>query len=337
MTPVLVTALVIVIVGLVSFVPFRYWSALRLGPHIDPSTVRSEVHKHPRLAAVLTARFDPSALTGLALTIAATVVAVGAVFFGLVFFMVRRHFGFADFDVSMARFAARHSTRAATTVLRVFTQLGGAVVLVPLAVVVWLAFGRRRGLKTSLGFLVLTVGGQFALADLVKWIVNRARPDFDRLTGFSGASFPSGHATASACCLAAFALLAGGGRSPRVQAVLASAAVALATGIACTRVFLGVHWFTDVIGGLALGWTWFALCSIAFGGRLLDFAHPAEQVEQTVNESSFAEPSRAAPVTVPPHARRRFRGGDENGRKTSEPVRYSHGHRSTVGVKNGSV
>ena len=108
------------------------------------------------------------------------------------------------------------------------------------------------------------------------------RPNFDRLTGFSGASFPSGHATASACCLAAFALLAGVGRSPRVQAALASVAVGLAAGISCSRVFLGVHWLTDVIGGLVLGWTWFALCSIAFGGRLLEFARPAEEMEQTV-------------------------------------------------------
>jgi undecaprenyl-diphosphatase len=67
-----------------------------------------------------------------------------------------------------------------------------------------------------------------------------------------------------------------------VQAALASVAVGLAAGISCSRVFLGVHWLTDVIGGLVLGWTWFALCSIAFGGRLLEFARPAEEMEQTI-------------------------------------------------------
>lgn len=285
MIPVYVTALVIVVAGLLSFLPFRYWPALRFGPRLDEGKIRNQVRKHPELAALVSARLDPSALTGLALTIAAAVAVVGAVFFGLVFFMIRRHFGIADLDVSAARFAARHATHGSTTVLRMFTQLGGAVVLVPLAVVVWLAVGRRRSLKASFAFLVLAVGGQFAVADLVKWIVDRARPNFDRLTGFSGPSFPSGHATASACCLAAFALLAGVGRSPRVQAVLASVAVALAAGISCSRVFLGVHWLTDVIGGLLLGWTWFALCSIAFGGRLLDFAHPAEELEQTAERS----------------------------------------------------
>ncbi|HET6873144.1 MAG TPA: phosphatase PAP2 family protein [Acidimicrobiales bacterium] len=282
MTPVLDTALIMLIAGVLSFLPFRYWTALRLGPRIDPDTVRSEVRRHPRLAAAATRRLEPSTLTGLALTVSGALVVAGAALFGLIFFMIRGHFGFADFDVSLARFAARHATHGATTVLRIFTQLGGAVVLVPLTFVVWLVFGRRRGLKTSLAFLLLTVGGQFALADLVKWIVDRTRPNFDRLTGFSGPSFPSGHATASACCLAAFALLIGAGRSTWVQALLASAAVALAAGIASSRVFLGVHWFTDVIGGLTLGWTWFTVCSIAFSGRLLDFGRPVEQMEQTV-------------------------------------------------------
>jgi membrane-associated phospholipid phosphatase len=54
-------------------------------------------------------------------------------------------------------------------------------------------------------------------------------------------------------------------------------------GISCTRVFLGVLWLTDVLGGLALGWMWFALCSIAFGGRLLRFAAPAREIQKVVD------------------------------------------------------
>ena len=53
-------------------------------------------------------------------------------------------------------------------------------------------------------------------------------------------------------------------------------AVGIAVAVASSRVLLDVHWLTDVIGGLALGWAWFTLCGIAFGGRLLRFGVIAE-------------------------------------------------------------
>ena len=59
--------------------------------------------------------------------------------------------------------------------------------------------------------------------------------------------------------------------------ILAGVAAALAVAVACSRVFLGVHWLSDAIGGLVLGWAWVALCAVAFGGRILRFAVP-EQV-----------------------------------------------------------
>jgi undecaprenyl-diphosphatase len=54
--------------------------------------------------------------------------------------------------------------------------------------------------------------------------------------------------------------------------------VGLAVAVGATRVLLGVHWLSDVIAGLALGWAWFAVCAIAFGGRLLRFGATAEAV-----------------------------------------------------------
>jgi membrane-associated phospholipid phosphatase len=51
-------------------------------------------------------------------------------------------------------------------------------------------------------------------------------------------------------------------------------AVALGVGVAGTRVALGVHWTTDVVAGLVVGWSWFAACAILFGGRQLRTAEP---------------------------------------------------------------
>ncbi len=290
-----ITLAVAVAAGLVVWPVFRYWSAALLAPRIEAGSIREEVHRHSRLAGAMTRRLDPTTLAGFGLTTAAAVVVIGSTAFGLILLMVRNHLGFADFDLSAARFAARHATPTATHVLRDITQFGGAVVLVPAAVVVCAIGSRHHGLVATAAFLTLTVGGQFGVADLIKWIVDRARPDIDRLTGFSGPSFPSGHATAAAACFAAFALVFGIGRSARVQACLAAVAVGLAAAIACTRVFLGVHWLTDVIGGLALGWTWFALCSIAFGGRLLRFGAPAEAVQRAVDAEKGSDRVRAAP------------------------------------------
>ena len=125
--------------------------------------------------------------------------------------------------------------------------------------------------------------GESILVAVVKAAVDRARPDIDRLTGFSGASFPSGHAATAAATLAAAALLLGIGRArsgPRRPRRRRRRPVAVL--VAATRVLLGVHWLTDVVAGLVLGWTWFAVVSVAYGGRLLRFAEPIEAAERVV-------------------------------------------------------
>jgi hypothetical protein len=50
-----------------------------------------------------------------------------------------------------------------------------------------------------------------------------------------------------------------------------------------SRVLLDVHWLTDVIAGLALGWAWFSVCAIAFGGRILRFGVAAEQAARVAD------------------------------------------------------
>jgi undecaprenyl-diphosphatase len=142
-------------------------------------------------------------------------------------------------------------------------------------------------------FLIAVTIGQTIMSTQIKNLLDRVRPTANPIAHTLGPSFPSGHTTGAAACFAAFALVLGRGRSRNVQSVLAGAAVFIAIAVAASRVLLGVHWLSDVIGGLALGWGWFALCSIAFGGRMLRLGAPIEAAER-VNEAA-ARTSTSAP------------------------------------------
>jgi undecaprenyl-diphosphatase len=202
--------------------------------------------------------------------------------------MIRSNEGLAPYDVSAARWGATNAGTASTDVLRAVSQVGGTIGSIVLAVVVAVIASRRLKPTAIVAFLATVMIGESILVAVIKTAVERARPDFDRLTGFSGASFPSGHAATAAATLAAAALLLGLGRDRRQRAVMTGVAGGIAVAVAATRVLLGVHWLTDVVAGLVLGWTWFAMVSIAFGGRLVRFAEPVEAAERVGAEGGVA-------------------------------------------------
>jgi undecaprenyl-diphosphatase len=257
----------------------RKWPAIE-APRLSGEKLAVEVERHPRLADHLRRRFNPKTETGITLTIATAIATGAAVGIGVVIAMIRAKNGLSSFDLRFARYGAEHATQWSTDVMRAISQLGGTTGVIALAAIATVVEYVRRSSRSILLFMTLAVGGQFALSNGIKYLVDRARPDVSRLTGFAGSSFPSGHATAAAATLAAVALLITRQRSRRVKIAAASIAAGAAVVVAMTRVFLGVHWFTDVIAGLLLGWGWFALCSIAFGGRLLTFGLPVAVAEQ---------------------------------------------------------
>jgi undecaprenyl-diphosphatase len=242
------------------------------------------VRRRPRLARFLRADADPQRSAGVAVAAAAGALVLGAVGVGVLLLMIRSGKGLASLDLRAAEFAARHASSATTWVLRQISVLGGTSGVIVVALVAGVIEYRRWRSRAVFTFLATVVAGQFAISNLVKWGVDRARPAIDQLTGFAGTSFPSGHATAAAATFSAIALLFGHNRSETTRAVLTGAGVALAVAVASTRVLLGVHWFTDVLGGLVVGWTWFAICSIAFGGRWLHFGAPLETAERVAEQ-----------------------------------------------------
>jgi membrane-associated phospholipid phosphatase len=168
----------------------------------------------------------------------------------------------------VARWSAESFGGSAHRAFTYVTDLGETWMVAIVAVVVALVdFIRRRNPFTPL-FLLLVILGDKLLTQELKGIVDRARPPYEAVAATLGPSFPSGHSSTAAASWAAFAFVAVLWWGRRSWGPLAGGAVAIAVAVAAGRVLLDVHWTTDVIGGLALGWAWFAACAIAVGGRL---------------------------------------------------------------------
>jgi len=239
--------------------------------------------------------------TGFALTLCLLAAAAVGIVIGLLIYMIRKQTGFVEVDRAVAAWTDPKTTTLSIDVLRALTWLGATPAVVTLAgLTAGYAIWRFRSPSSPL-FLALVIDGQLLLADLIKDVVQRARPDIHPYAGFTGPSFPSGHTTAAAATFVAIALVLGRDRTGRTRRLLAGLAVGLATAVACSRVFLGVHWLSDVIGGLLLGWTWVSICAVAFGGRVMRFGAPTQAHTIAPSERSLAtsraQPSRSAPVS----------------------------------------
>lgn len=231
-----------------------------------------------------TEREEPSAKeaaeSSAALLVAGLILVAAAVGLGLLALMVERETGLTGYDDDVERWASEQAGVWGTRLLVWTTQLGSTWTIVVVAsVTAGVAWWRSRRWSPVL-FLATVVIGQVLLSNLVKWLVDRARPSLDPLADFSGASFPSGHTTAAAATYLAVALVLGLFVARRQRALLIGVAVGIAVAVGCSRALLGVHWFTDVLGGLVLGWSWFAICSVMFGGRRMNFGIAAAAVDE---------------------------------------------------------
>jgi membrane-associated phospholipid phosphatase len=243
--------------------------------------VGREIGHHNRLRRFIKSRLNPEAATGLALTVALGAVIVGGVFLGALAYLVRTNSQLVDLDASVAQWGADHAGSVSERGLTLITQLGETWFVVVLAIVVSVVAHVRRPNRWIPVFLITVLVGQWLLTNGIKELLDRVRPELNPIAETLGPSFPSGHTTTAAAFYAAAALVLGRGVRPHGRALLAGAAAGIAVAVACTRIFLDVHWLTDTIAGLSLGWAWFAACSVAFGGRFLRFgAAAAEAVHE---------------------------------------------------------
>jgi undecaprenyl-diphosphatase len=140
------------------------------------------------------------------------------------------------------------------------TALGGYVILgmLVIGVAIYLLAAGKRG--TAL-LVVGAVGSGTLLSETLKLGFARPRPDLvAHLAEVQSASFPSGHAMISAIAyLTLGVLLTRAHRQRRTKIIIMSYAILLTLMIGLSRVYLGVHWPTDVLAGWALGAAWAAL------------------------------------------------------------------------------
>lgn len=147
---------------------------------------------------------------------------------------------------------------------RELTALGGTPVLTTLTLALAGYFIAKREWRT-LAVLLVAVIGQTVFSHALKDLFGRPRPDIvPHLVEATSLSFPSGHSTsAAAVYLTLAALIARETRERIVRNYVYFVAVMLALIVGASRVYLGVHYPTDVIGGLSFGAAWAAIVLLA--------------------------------------------------------------------------
>ena len=158
------------------------------------------------------------------------------------------------FDAQVLQAIAGGRDATLTSIAWVVTDAGSFVLLAPLSIA-FLLLRRWKRPADDIALVVIAAGSAL-LPLVVKLIVARPRPTIEQLSHLSSLSFPSEHTTQAAAIYLTIAIMLSKGlmRGWREAAIVLGVVIALA--VAWSRVYLGVHYPTDVAAGLLLGWGW---------------------------------------------------------------------------------
>ena len=174
-------------------------------------------------------------------------------------------------DQGVHDWCVTHRSPAANVFFLTITQLGSPVALSIAAILTAFLSWRRRRRMTA-AFILFATATTWTIDVLLKHHYARARPLITQaLAGAHGYSFPSGHALGSSCIVGMFAyLIVRSDRRMRTKVLSCLAALTFVTLVCWSRIYLGVHWVTDVLAGVALGVAW--LCTLIGAREALMFA-----------------------------------------------------------------
>lgn len=244
----------------------------------------------PGFWSFLGRRLSPDEYLGLHLTVGLVLSMLALLAFGWIAIDSAHDGLLKELDRTLA--ARLHDHALASPLLVAFfrglTQFGSLLVLSEIGLGVALFLLLRHHRLLALVWL-LALAGSALLNGGLKELFDRPRPQFEvMLWRETNPSFPSGHAMGSMVTygLLAWLLAAGWPRWPHRIAV-AFAAVVLVGLIGFSRLYLGAHWFSDVVGGFAAGTVWLAVCISGI-----------ESVRR--RRSAFGVPRAAEPEVVPP-------------------------------------
>lgn len=169
--------------------------------------------------------------------------------------------GMGLLDHPVAAFVAAHRDSALTMVMRGVSSAGNPLVVTILAAASGLLLGITRRSWEPVLVAGVTLAGTGALTLVLKAALGRPRPPLgDAVAAADGYAFPSGHAATAAAAFGVLAyLISVRLRQQGARAAVWAAAAVLTVLVGVSRVYLGVHWTTDVLGGWAFGILWLAV------------------------------------------------------------------------------
>ena len=227
-------------------------------------------------------RLDPDGRYGLRVTLFGLAFLLVAIPFGLLLDQVKRNGPLLRVDTSAARHLHEWVRQSDDLVrqLKILTFFGSPVwfyvIVIPAIVWVW-----RRGHVRLAVFLVVTTLGGGLLDTIVKEAVGRARPSLvDPVATAHGKSFPSGHAMSSTVVYGSLLMVFLPVIGRRYRPFVLGGAVLLVAAIGFTRLALGVHFISDVLGGIVLGLAWLAASAAAFSTWRVERGRPPVEISE---------------------------------------------------------
>ncbi len=158
------------------------------------------------------------------------------------------------FDAQALRAIAGGRNATLTSIAWVVTEAGSFVLLAPLSIA-FLLLRRWKRPADDIALVVIAAGSAL-LPFVVKLIVARPRPTIEHLSHLSSLSFPSEHTTQAAAIYLTIAIMLSQSLTRGWREAAIALGVVIALAVAWSRVYLGVHYPTDVTAGLMLGWSW---------------------------------------------------------------------------------